>query len=491
VSRPVDWSPLAGSDPVPGDPDRVEQLGRHYRRVAQAINDAAAKLRRIADHQDMQSDAVEAFRATAREVADDITRAHERYDGVGQALIGYAPELRDAQSESAAALVQAKQAEADELTANRLASAAQGRIDAAPDGTDTTTDQGSHRRALAAADAATDARAAAQRRLDQATDARDTAAQRASSLIHEVKDSGDLNDSWWDNWGAKVVKWIVKIADVVAVVAGVLALLVGWIPIIGQALAAVLGTIALVASLVSLLGNIALAATGQGEWSAVAWSVIGVLSFGIGRTAMAGLKVSVQGARGASRLAAGRLAAQSPAARAAAGLPSSGNSMTAIRSMLGTANPMTRRAARTAAQQSRAHGLLPSAGNIGRDLRALPGEFGSNVRALRNADWGEALSQARHGGRPSTMQALGQHDAASGVQDISRVHDVVRASDEVAPHLSNAARQNHLFYGSTASATLVTTTTGAGLVPSPSPADALSLPPADRQSDMAGAGAPR
>lgn len=57
-SRPVDWSPLAGSDPVPGDPDRVEQLGSHYQRVASAISDAATKLRRIADHQDMHSEAV-------------------------------------------------------------------------------------------------------------------------------------------------------------------------------------------------------------------------------------------------------------------------------------------------------------------------------------------------------------------------------------------------------------------------------------------------
>jgi len=88
------------------------------------------------------------------------------------------------------------------------------------------------------------------------------------------------------------------------------------------------------------------------------------------------------------------------------------------------------------------------------------------------------------------MQALGQHDAASGMQNVNRVHDAVRAGDEVAPHLSNAARQRQLFYGSTASATLVTMVTGAGLVPSPTPSDALRLPPADRQPDMAGAGAP-
>lgn len=105
--RPTDWFPLSGVDPVPGEPDRVEQLGRHYERVAVAINDAAVKLRRIADHSDMQSEAVAAFRRTAYQVAAGIVRAHERYDGVGQALLGYAPQLRDAQAESVAALRQA------------------------------------------------------------------------------------------------------------------------------------------------------------------------------------------------------------------------------------------------------------------------------------------------------------------------------------------------------------------------------------------------
>lgn len=474
--RPVDWSPLAGSDPVPGDPDRVEQLGRHYRRVASAISEAATKLRRIADHQDMQSEAVDAFRNTARDVADDISRAHERYDGVGHALTGYAPELRDAQSESAAALVQAKQAEKNLATADRLAQTVQARIHAAPEGADTTADQGAHRRALTAADTAGDDLAAARHRLSRATDARDAAARRAMSLVKDVKDSGDLNDGWWDNWGAKIVKAIVKVADIVALVAGVLALAVAWIPVIGQALAAALGTIALVASLVSLLGNIALAATGDGTWSAVAWSAIGVLSFGIGRVAIGALRVSAQGVRGASRLAAGRLAAQSPAARAAAGLPSSSNSMTAIRSMLGTANPMSRHAARTAAQRSLEQGFVPSLRDIGQGLRAMPGGFADDIRTLRNADWGDALNQARQGGPQGPLQFLGEPGAAADLQRISKIDDMVRASDEVAPHQRQLHTQYGVFVGSTTYGTYDNYRNAVELMPSPSAAEKLDLP---------------
>jgi hypothetical protein len=474
--RPVDWSPLAGSDPVPGDPDRVEQLGSHYQRVASAISDAATKLCRIADHQDMHSEAVDAFRDTAREVADGISRAHERYDGVGRALTGYAPELRDAQSESAAALMQAKQAEEDLATANRLANAAQARIHAAPEGADTTADRGADRRALTAADTAGDDLAAARRRLRRAMDARDAAGHRAMRLVEDVKDSGDLNDSWWDNWGAKIVKVIVKIADIVAVVAGVLALLVGWIPVIGQALAAILGTIALVASLVSLLGNIALAATGDGEWSDVVWSAIGVLSFGVGRAAIGAFRVSALGVRGASRLAAGRLAARSVAERVAAGLPRSSNSMTAIRSMLGTANPLTRGAARAAAQRSLEQGFVPAARSIGQSLRAMPGEFAANVRTLRHADWGDALRQARQGGPPHVLQFFGEHGAASDIQDINKIHSAVRASDEVAPHLRQLRAHYGTFVGAAGYGVYDTGHNALGLRPSASAAQQLNLP---------------
>jgi Putative T7SS secretion signal domain len=474
--RPLDWSPLASGDPVPGDPDRVEQLGRHYQRVASAISDAATKLRRIAEHQDMHSEAVAAFRDTAREVADDISRAHERYDGVGRALSGYAPELREAQSESAAALVQAQHAEDDLVTANRLAHAAQVRIHAAPDGTDTTADQGDHRRALTAADAARDDLAAARRRLRGATETRDAAARRAMSLVAEVKDSGDLNDTWWDNWGAKIVQVIVKVADVVAVVAGVLALLVGWIPIIGQALAAILGTVALLASLVSLLGNLALAATGDGEWSDVAWSALGVLSFGVGRAAIGALRVSALGVRGASRLAAGRLAARSVAVRVAAGLPRSGNPMTAIRSMLGTANPLGRRLARAAAQRSLEQGFFPSASSIGQSVRAMPGEFADNIRTLRHADWGDALRQARQGGRPDVLQFLGEHGAAADLQDIKQIHSAVRDSDEVAPHLRQLRIQYGTFVGAAGYGVYDTFHNAVKLMHPPSAAEQPHLP---------------
>lgn len=498
VSRPVDWAPLAGSDPVPGDPDRVEDLGRHYRKVAATINEAATKLRRIAaNYHDVESDAVDAVRSNAQKVADDITRAHERYDGVGQALAGYAPQLRDAQSESIAALRQAKDAEAAQVGANRAAEAAQSRVDAAAPAADTTADQGDHRRALGAAEAAGDALVAARRRLNAAIETRDQAAQRAMGGINDVKNSGDLNDSAWDNWGAKVVKVIVKVADAVAVVAGILALVSLLIPGIGPVLAALFGTIALAASLVSLAGNLALAPTGYAEWSDVMWSVAGVLSFGIGRAAIAGLKVSVKGARGAARIAAGRWAGASPAVRGAAGLSRSGSSSRAIKDMLGTrSTPMSRNAARDLVRASTAQRMAPSLGDFGRNLRAVPGEFADNVRTVRSAGWSGVKSdvlQTRQNvalqahqvmsgdGVQALLRASGEAPTAAGLDDLGKVSDIIRSGAEVTEQVNYVTAHSIVFTLSTtygAFDAVRGTSEFVGKLREPSAAEQLHLPEA-------------
>ncbi len=46
--RPTDWSPLAGSDPVPGDPDEVERAARSLADMAEEITRQTANLRRLA-----------------------------------------------------------------------------------------------------------------------------------------------------------------------------------------------------------------------------------------------------------------------------------------------------------------------------------------------------------------------------------------------------------------------------------------------------------
>lgn len=288
MSRPVDWSPLADSDPVPGDPDAVAELAGRYRRTAANIRQAAAALKRIASAEGWDSAAGEKFRERAIDVADTVLKAEGRYQAAGDALAGYAPALRSAQRRADQALRDAQDAERDLQSAtSRLDPTAE---PGSPEAADS-------QRAQRAADDASGRLDAARRALGTAVADRDGAAESAKGRIENVTKDDGLKDSWWDDF-APVLKTITRVAGAIAAIAGVLSLVVGWIPVIGQALAAVLGTIALVASIVSLLGNLALALTGKGGWGDVLLDAISVATFGIGRAFASASKLSAVAARG-------------------------------------------------------------------------------------------------------------------------------------------------------------------------------------------------
>lgn len=46
--RPADWSPLVGSDPVPGDPEEIERAAKSLTAMADEITRQAANLRKLA-----------------------------------------------------------------------------------------------------------------------------------------------------------------------------------------------------------------------------------------------------------------------------------------------------------------------------------------------------------------------------------------------------------------------------------------------------------
>ncbi|MDR0284352.1 MAG: hypothetical protein LBI33_05600 [Propionibacteriaceae bacterium] len=141
--------------------------------------------------------------------------------------------------------------------------------------------------------------------IDQAVVERDLAAQTASDRIEQVTSSDGLNDSWWADWGAKVVAWITDVAGVIASIAGILALLVCWIPVIGQALAGVLMIIAAVAAVINALGNIALAATGERSWTEAVISIVGAVLACVGLGALKGSFSALKGAMGLWRSGGG------------------------------------------------------------------------------------------------------------------------------------------------------------------------------------------
>ncbi|WP_243075610.1 hypothetical protein [Microbacterium sp. SS28] len=295
MSRPADWSPLGlASDPVPGDPDVVALTGRMYVGTADAIVRAAADLTRLLDERFGQAESIDAIRDESEDVANRIRRAEERYRGVGEAMTAYAPKLRTAQSESAAALQRAIDGHAELAQADRMVDYYRGRVEdpstppANLPGYEARLAEWTRTHAAARAEGT-----GAEGDVAHAVAVRDSAAGTAIAAIRLVESSGDLNDSWWDN----TVQFIQDHKDTIDFVVNV----IGWVAtavmvvaIFIPGLNVIVGVVALIAAAVTLL-NAALqfAAGTMGPAEALLNVGMAVLTFVGGRaiaSSLSGLK---------------------------------------------------------------------------------------------------------------------------------------------------------------------------------------------------------
>ncbi|WP_454860622.1 polymorphic toxin-type HINT domain-containing protein [Promicromonospora soli] len=293
MSRPSDWSPVGlDADPTPGDPVLVLSGGQEYLEVADSIDNAASAMSRL-DVDGTISLAVDALMETKEETVGEIRKAHGRYVAAGDALVGYADALERVQSETLAALEQAR-------AARDAADAASGSKDRWQDLADSATDESEKQeyqqkadQADSDADQAQSTISSAQGTIETAVSDRDRAAERAIDQIEEITSSDDLNDGWWEDWGSKLVAAIADIADMISTIAGILAIIVAFIPVVGTALAGVLIVIAAVAAIVSALANITLAATGERSWAeagiAIAGAALSLIGLGGAAKAATGL----------------------------------------------------------------------------------------------------------------------------------------------------------------------------------------------------------
>ncbi|WP_432508776.1 hypothetical protein [Kineococcus auxinigenes] len=332
--RPTGWHPLAATDPVPGDPVAVAETAKRVEAVARGLEEQAGALRHLARSSTAVAKTVDALEEKATDLSTRLTGAVERYRRTAAALGAYWPELEEAQSESARALQDARDAEERQRAAEAVAAAHATPAPAPADPADPvaadaharaererTSARSSAQRAaaLAAGDLQT-----ARERLAEAVELRDRAAARARTAIDEACDGDPLADSWWDDVqqavherAEDVSKWADLLGKVSAAL-GLLALAVGWIPVVGQALAAVLGLAALTLSVLTLLLHTALFVSGDGDWVDLAVDVVGLLTFGVGRAAALSLKAvgpTLSTAFTAAR--AGRAAQTAMAARVA------------------------------------------------------------------------------------------------------------------------------------------------------------------------------
>jgi len=108
--RPLDWAPLAETDPLPGDPQAIWDEAARLRDMAAEVQDQIAALRGIGEV-DLVGEYVEELFASAEDVAKKLDLVRDRYVKVAGYLNQWAGELDDLQRRTLAALDNALDAE--------------------------------------------------------------------------------------------------------------------------------------------------------------------------------------------------------------------------------------------------------------------------------------------------------------------------------------------------------------------------------------------
>jgi hypothetical protein len=188
-------------------------------------------------------------------VVDDVAKAEGRYREAGGALVTYGRVLDRVQSEADGALRVAKEAASEVAEAERLVGVYERRAGEALAQERLDDYQRYQRLVLVQRErmVAGRERVVVQGRVVEGVVAdRDRAAGVATDRIEGVVSGDGLNDSWWDRWGEGLVSFIAGVAELVAMVAGVLALVLCWVPGLGQLLLVVAGLAGLVAALANI-----------------------------------------------------------------------------------------------------------------------------------------------------------------------------------------------------------------------------------------------
>ncbi len=267
----IDWDPLAtDGDPFPAEPGEVEAYGQDLQRTAELIGDQVTLLRKLAQEDSWYTDAADAFREKAEELADRITKVKDRYAETGGHLVVFAETVR-VKEEAAVRVRDAARDHEATLRANPVVEP--GHAPPGEPAPELTAGQKAQNRRHDAASSALDH---LQQEFDGLVDAARSAASACAGRISgAIKD--DVKDDWWDrNAGwlktiTKVLGWVVTIAAIVLLTVGTGGLI--WAVALGVGLAA---------GLISLAINVGLARNADGGWSAVVFDAIGVLTLGAG-----------------------------------------------------------------------------------------------------------------------------------------------------------------------------------------------------------------
>lgn len=284
---------------VTGDPTQVLALAVRWGATAELIWSAAESLRTL-DAEGAQSDAIEAFLASAGEVEQQLRSVHGRYQGAGEALRAYAAALEEAQAASAPALREHGLAVDDHDAARRLVEKYEGMaLVAVGEEARADYDELARVQRLRLAEAA-ERVVLHGGRVDAAHAAVEAAATTAIARLDDLEADGP-RDSFWDDvsgaagvafdgfqqWMEDNDTWISVVLDVAGVVGAVLAGLALLIP--------GLNVIAAVIMIAAFAITTARALAGTGTWAAVGFTAFSLLTFGTGSVLVAGARAATRG----------------------------------------------------------------------------------------------------------------------------------------------------------------------------------------------------
>ncbi|MET8684263.1 hypothetical protein ABZV77_08605 [Streptomyces sp. NPDC004732] len=294
--RTTDWQPLADQDPVPGDPDRLEQLGRKLRRTANELERQVRHLKAASEVDSWDSDAGKEFREKAKKCRGRLEAAHKRYktvaDAVGDRVVdhgsdyesnasaqpgNYATELQRAQRIAEVARQEAKDAETEKSAAKKGLDGLSKKSGKDDDGGKSPKEKLEDRE-----EAAGKSLEAARNKLQKAQSIRDEAARKARNAIDDAISDDALKDGFWDDF-ADVVDVVANWTENISKWAGIAALAVGWIPVIGQGLAGFLGAVSMVATIVNIACTAIQVGMGDAAWTDLATAAVGLLMMGAGK----------------------------------------------------------------------------------------------------------------------------------------------------------------------------------------------------------------
>jgi hypothetical protein len=249
-------------NPIQGDPGRVSAEGKALLRSAETIRQAAAALRRMADQSTYSSDAIDAARRNADDLARVMDDSQRRFQDAGQALVEYAPKLDAAQGKAERAINALGHTDVAGATATVAASKAAQLASAAnplasPE--ERSADELAYRRASARLAEQAGVALAAKKSYDQAWADLEVAARAAMERIHAANKASKLNDTLGDhfkNWKETILEptleAVTKVLAVVSDILTVVGVIAAFVPGL-QPLAAALIVVGRIVAIVSLV----------------------------------------------------------------------------------------------------------------------------------------------------------------------------------------------------------------------------------------------